>query len=371
MSEHSVTIIIVTWNWLDYTRRCLQTLRSVTEHASYRVIVVDNGSTDGTLRYLESLPWVTCISNGENLGFARGNNIGIAAADATSDVLLLNNDTEICQADWLVRLQATVYASPAFGLAGCRLRRPHGMLQHAGTYMPPTYSGQQFGAGEQDVNQFNTDRIVEGVVFACVYIKRETLDKVGFLDESYVSYFEDSDYCLRARALGYDTVCCGSATVLHHENVSTRINNVDHEKLYRESQRTFRLIWERELEEQRYARQLAWHSLTNFVTGYALSSRELLLALDRQRVEMSYQYVYGPGSPFRLEEPPHSDIYMVNVIRQRKIQPHQIQVVFGQGDVFERNFGAYKIGFTMRTCRPESTMWTTRNCIESPSEHSD
>jgi len=347
MSEPKVTIIIVTWNGLDYTRGCLETLRAVTNNTSYRVIVVDNGSTDGTLHYLESLPWVTCIANGENLGFARGNNIGIAAAEPASDVVLLNNDTEICQANWLDRLQATSYASPAVGLAGCRLRRPHGMLQHAGTYMPPTYSGQQFGAGEQDVNQYNTDRIVEGVVFACVYIKRETLDRVGLLDESYVSYFEDSDYCLRAHALGYDTACCGSVTVLHHENVSTRINNVDHKQLYRESQRTFRLIWERALEEQRYVRQLAWHSLTNFVTGYALSSRELLLALDRQHVEVSYQYVYGPGSPFRLEEPPHSDLYMVNVIRQRKIQPDQVQVVFGQGDVFERNFGAYRIGFTM------------------------
>ena len=179
------------------------------------------------------------------------------------------------------------------------------------------------------------------------YIKRETIDRVGLLDESYVSYFEDSDYCLRARALGYDVACCGSVTLVHHENVSTRINGIDHEKLYRDSQQTFRLRWEPVLEAQRYERELAWHSLTNFVSGYALSSRELMVALDRRRVKVSYQYVYGPGTPFHLEEPPLNVSYMLNVIRERKIQPDQVQVVFGQGDVFQRNFGAYRIGFTM------------------------
>ena len=173
MRERGVTIIVVTWNGLDYTRRCLETLRANTDHAADRVIVSDNGSTDGTLDYLQSLPWVECIANGENLGFARGNNVAIAAAEATSDIVLLNNDTEIFQADWLERLQATAYASPAIGLAGCRLRRPHGMLQHAGTYMPPTYSGQQLGSEEKDINQFNRDRTVEGVVFACVHQTRD------------------------------------------------------------------------------------------------------------------------------------------------------------------------------------------------------
>jgi GT2 family glycosyltransferase len=347
MREPSVTIIIVTWNGLDYTRRCLETLRALTSHPSYRVIVVDNGSNDGTLDYLRSLKWVTCIANAKNLGFARGNNIGIAAAEASSDVVLLNNDTEILQADWLERLQATTYSSPIIGIAGCRLRRPYGMLQHAGTYMPPTYSGQQLGSQEKDVNQFNRDRTVEGVVFACVYIKRETLDCIGLLDESYVSYFEDTDYCLRARALGYDVACCGSVTVLHHENISTKINGVDHDKLYGESRQTFRSRWEATIEARRYERQLAWHSLTNFVSGYALSSSELMLALDRHRVEVSYQYVYGPGTPFPLPEPSLNLSYMLNIIREREIQPDQIQVVFAQGDVFERNFGAYRIGFTM------------------------
>lgn len=347
MEYPNVTIIVVTWNGLEYTRRCLETLRANTNDGAYRLIVADNGSTDGTIEYLRANPWVTCIENGKNLGFARGNNVAIAAADPDSDILLLNNDTEIVQPDWVEQLQATAYSSPGVGVVGCRLRRPHGMLQHAGTYMPPIYWGQQIGSEEKDVNQFNRDRSVEGVVFACVFIKREVINTIGMLDEAYVSYFEDSDYCLRAREAGYDVVCCGGATVVHHENVSTRINGVAHEKIYLSSQRTFRSRWESKLEAQRYERELAWHSLTNFVSGYALSSRELLLALDRQRVKASYQYVYGPGTPFFLEEPAKIGPCMLNIIRDRKIDPHQPQVVFGQGDVFERNFGAYRIGYTM------------------------
>lgn len=342
-----VTIIILTWNGLEYTRLCLETLRKHTAYPDYRVIVVDNGSHDGTLEYLRTLPWVTLIENGTNLGFARGNNRALAAADPGSDIILLNNDTEIYQSDWIEQLQKTAYRSPEIGIVGCRLRRPNGMLQHAGTYMPPTYWGQQFGAGEKDVNQFNQDRTVEGVVFACVYIKREVIEKVGLLDQNYFSYFEDSDYCFRAKEQGYQTVCCGAVTLIHHENVSAKINKVKHESLFLESQQVFRRKWESRIEAQRYSRKLAWHSLINFVNGYAISSRNLMLALERLGIQVEYEYVYGLGTVFPLDEQEETGSYLLNVIRKRTIDPEQVQVVFAQGDVFESNFGAYKIGFTM------------------------
>jgi len=142
----------------------------VTGFGNYCVIVVDNGSSDGTAEYLNSLDWVTLISNSENVGFTRGNNMAIQKCPRDCDILLLNNDTEIHQPDWLDRMQETAYAGDDIGIVGCRLRRPSGMLQHAGAYMPPTYWGQQIGGGEQDINQFCQDREVESVVFACAYI---------------------------------------------------------------------------------------------------------------------------------------------------------------------------------------------------------
>jgi len=342
-----VCVIVLAWNGLDYTKRCLETLRTVTTFPDYRVIVVDNGSTDGTPEFLATLDWVELIRNEENVGFVRGNNIALRRCPPDCDVILLNNDTEIPQADWIDRLQRTAYATPDTGIVGCRLRRANGMLQHAGAYMPPTYWGQQIGSNEHDINQYSDDREVDIVVFACAYIKREVLDKVGLLSEEYVSYFEDADYCYKAREAGYRPVCCGSVTVIHHENISTAINGVRLTDVFEKSGAVFRKHWKEYIEGRRYNRKLDWHSIVGLETGYGISSKELMLAMDRLGVELAYKYVYGYGTPFPVSEPETSDSYMINVIRQRSFGANAIQVVYGQGDVFDRNTGKYKIGYTM------------------------
>jgi len=346
--DRPVTIIVLTWNGIDYTKRCLDTLRANTTYAGYRLMVVDNGSTDGTIEYLQAQNSITILPNKRNLGFAMGNNHAISSSDHNSDIVLLNNDTEIHQCDWIERLQATAYSSPDIGVVGCRLAKPDGILQHAGTYMPiETFWGQQLGSGEKDVNQYSGDRDVEGVVFACAYIKRQALAAIGLLDENYFSYFEDTDYCFRAIEKGYRVVCCGSVTIVHHEHASTTVNHVKQEKMFLRAQNVFRGKWERKLRDRRYTREIGWHSIFNFSTGYAISSRQLACALDRKGVHVAYKYVYGPGTVFPVREPASSDSYMVNVIRERRLDPSRIQVVYGQGDVLQSNFGKYKIGFTM------------------------
>src|SRR5437867_3186693 len=289
MDVRKVTIVILTWNGLSYTKRCLETLHGHTDFQCYEVIVVDNGSTDGSVEYLKSISWIRLIQNSSNKGFAKANNQAIELCDNSSDLVLLNNDTEILQRDWLAKLQETAYRSPAIGIVGARLKRPDGMLLHAGTYMPiETFWGQQIGSLEKDINQYNLDAEVEGVVFACVYIKRSVLKEVGPLDEDYFSYFEDTDYCLRAKRHGFKVICCGSVTVLHHENTSSKINRVSHNNLFATSQITFKKKWRGKLEAERYTRQVNWHSLLNAPTGYATSSKEIVLELDRQNVRVSY-----------------------------------------------------------------------------------
>src|ERR1700733_7539694 len=119
-SNGPVTVIVLTWNGLDYTKRCLESLRN-TSHPQCQFQVADNGSSDGTPEYLRSLTSITTFANGTNLGFARGNNEAIARSDPGSDIVLLNNDTEILQPDWLERLQATRFNDPPIGLVGCGL----------------------------------------------------------------------------------------------------------------------------------------------------------------------------------------------------------------------------------------------------------
>lgn len=348
MDVKKVTIVILTWNGLAYTKRCLETLRGQTDFQGYEVIVVDNGSTDGSVEYLKCIPWIRLIQNNSNQGFAKANNQAIELSDNTSDVVLLNNDTEILQRDWLAKLQKAAYTSPAIGIVGARLKRPDGMLLHAGTYMPiETFWGQQIGSLEKDLNQYNLDAEVEGVVFACVYIKRSVLNEVGPLDEDYFSYFEDTDYCLRAKRHGFKVICCGSVTVLHHENTSSKINRVSHNKLFATSQRTFRKKWRGKLEAETYTRQVNWHSILNAPTGYATSSKEIVLELDRQNVRVSYKYLYGPGTVFPVTEPEQNGSYMLSLIRRRKIEPSETQVCYGQADAFKTNFKSFKIGYTM------------------------
>jgi GT2 family glycosyltransferase len=342
-----VTILVLTWNGLADTRRCLDSLRRLTAFDPYEVLVVDNGSTDGTPEYVERLGWARLIRNADNLGFVRGNNIGIRHSDPGSDVVLLNNDIEITQADWLARLQEAAHSDPTIGVVGCRQVLPGGLLLHAGTYMPvETLHGQQIGSLEVDVHQYQRTRDVQGIVFACVYLKRAVLDRVGLLDEDYVSYFEDSDYCLKAQAAGFRVVCCGAVTLIHNEHGATRANAADLSSLLEDSRRVFRRKWQARLAE-RYALEVGWHSIMNVPTGYGTTCRHLLLALDAAGVRVAYRYAYGPGTPHPIPEPVESGHYLLNVIRGRRLDRRAPQVVYAQGDVFARVAGHPRIGYTM------------------------
>lgn len=346
MKNNKLSIVILTWNGLEYTKKCLNSLQNSHGLENCDVYVVDNGSTDGTIDYLESLDWIILIKNNENLGFVRGNNRAIRQI-REGDIILLNNDIIISQLDWIEELQKCAYKEDETGLVGCRLVNENGEFLHAGTYIyPETYWGQQIGGGQKNIGQYQDDREVQGVVFACVYIKRTVLDKLGGLNEAFFSYFEDTDYCLAARKAGFKVVCCGSVTLVHYQNVSTDVNKANFSKMFLDSQKKFKKIWKYDL-ENRYTKQMAWHSIVNFPSGYAVSAKNYMMALDKLNVDIRYRYVYGKGTPFPVEEPDHGDNYIINLIRQRRFNRNCPQVVYGQGDVFYKNNGKYKIGFTM------------------------
>jgi hypothetical protein len=341
-----VTLIVLAWNRWDLTKRCLDSL-SGTDLSGAEVLVVDNGSTDETPTALAGYSSIRVLRNPQNLGFVRGNNAGIAAADPDSDVVLLNNDVEFRQADWLQRLRSCAHGDPKIGVVGCRLVLPDGRLLHAGTYiLSDTVWGQQIGSLQKDVGQLTATRDVEGIVFACAYLRREVIHAIGPLSEDYRSYFEDTDYCLRAREAGFRVVLCGDVTLVHDEHGSTHGTD-DFNPIFLASREVFRKKWAKAL-DGRYSRDLLWQSIMNFPTGYAISTREILRALDRAGVRVTYRYVYGPGTPFPVAEPQESADYLLNVLAQRgnSVRP-PVAVVYGQGDVFRRNRGRRKVGFTM------------------------
>jgi len=347
MNRRKATLIVLAWNRWDLTRRCLDTLRD-TDLSETEVIVVDNGSTDETPRALAGYPWVRVVRNAGNLGFVRGNNAGIAEADLDSDIVLLNNDVEFPQRDWLQRLRACAHETPGAGIVGCRLTLSDGRLLHAGTYIvPETMWGQQIGSLERDVGQYSGTREVEGIVFACAYIRREVLAAIGPLSSDFESYFEDTDYCLRASRAGFKTFLCGAVTLVHNEHGSTTGDDGRFMRIFQASRAVFRKKWGKIL-EARYTHELLWQSIMNVPTGYAMSTREILRALDRRGVRTRYRYVYGPGTPFPPIESENSGDYLMNVIASRNGGSlPSVGVVYGQGDVFRRNRARRKVGFTM------------------------
>lgn len=346
--ENSIALIILTWNGLELTKKCIDSLQVEALPSNVKVIIVDNGSTDGTVEYLQSISNLTIIENKTNLGYSKAVNIGINSAPINSDIVLLNNDVEIINQDWLVRLKNVAESDPLIGVVGVKILRPNNTIQHCGAYLPlDTFWGQQLGGGEVDIGQYDSIREVESVVFACAYIKRDLINEVGLLCEDFFAYFEDTDYCLRAKLAGYKVVVCGDIKVCHAENSSTKVNKVSHSTIFLKSQQTFRKKWESHLSRFRYSEKIDWHSIINFPSGYAGSSRGFVQALDRLGVSVAYKYVYGPGTSFPVDEPLHSDSYIVNMIRSRQFGTADVQVVYAQGDIFERNTGNYKIGYTM------------------------
>jgi len=343
-----VTIIILTWNGLDYTRKCLDALQPSLQAGMTEVIVFDNGSTDGTVSYLQSIPWVKLISHPFNIGFVAGNNAALPYTRPDSDIVLLNNDILTEQHDWLSKLQETAYQSHDIGIVGCRLRGPEGHLHHAGTYiLPDDLKGQQIGGEEHDLRQYTSIRDVQGVIFATAYLKRELIQRIGFLDPDYFSYFEDTDYCLKAIMAGYRVVCDGRVTLHHYHNTSTRVNGINFWDMYNNSREIFRSKWAAPL-ESRYEGRVNWQSLAFLsLYGYTETSRNLMLALDRSHVKVSYRYVYGPGTPLPFGEPETGPDYRINLFKNRSTAGDRIHIVYGQGDVFFKNDGDYKIGYTM------------------------
>ena len=331
-----VALIVLTWNGLEVTRRCVRSILEVTDHPSFELVVVDNGSTDGTLEYLRGVEGARLIENGRNLGFVAGNNAGLRATD--TDVVLMNNDTEVTRPDWLTRMQETATSADDVGVVGCRLIGGGGRLVHAGTYMPvPSFWGQEYPGDELDIGQYAGDRDVDGVIFACAYIKRDVIDRVGLLDEDYFSYYEDTDYCLKARKAGFRVLCCGGATVLHLENASTDLNRMDFSGTFKRSREVFLSKWKGHY-DARYTRRLTWHSFISGSSDYARMSARMLWALDTAGVDVNLGFLEG------IEKSELAD-FRTNDMKNRGADRDRPQVLFGPPGMLSKADGAYNIGY--------------------------
>ena len=205
-------LIIPLWNQLSYTQDCIESVLRHTPELS-RLIVVDNGSTDGTSEYLRGIAAslgekLVVISNPTNLGFVQAVNQGLKASTSPY-VCLLNNDTLVTEG-WLSRMTAAAVARPEIGLIN-----PLGNV--GGDWSEKRWLEVRSRLA-RDAGKFEEIEHCSGF---CLLIKREVIDSIGFLDESFgMGNFEDNDYCERARRAGYLSVKVQDAWVHHFQNRS-------------------------------------------------------------------------------------------------------------------------------------------------------
>ena len=224
----AVSVIIVNYNGLHFLEKCLD---SITGNLGleYEIIVVDNDSADDSVRYLrESWPGVRVIASKENLGFARGNNLGADAA-AGRYFLLVNNDTQVTEA--LDPIVLYLEDNPQTGIAGGRLRNPDGTVQPSVGYahtpwrlwftwlMPehmPFLSSWQLFENRKEFYQC-THPEVDWVSGAFMCVRADVWRELGGFDPDIFMYVEDEDLCCRSRASGYKVAFYAGCDTTHYE----------------------------------------------------------------------------------------------------------------------------------------------------------
>ena len=241
------SVIVLTHNALDYTRACL---RSVLEHTDPRheLILVDNGSSDDTVDHLQqvalSRPGSRVILNKENLGFAAGNNQGLALSRG-KHMVLLNSDA-VVTAGWLERLVEAAERNPRAGLLGAVTNNISGMQKLSSVdYDESTLAGlAEFASGCASGYDGQVERTLRLTGF-CLLVKRELLARIGGLDERFGrGNYEDNDYCLRAHLAGYEGLILRSCFVHHFGGASFRAAGVDYSEQIRRQWEIFRSKWE-------------------------------------------------------------------------------------------------------------------------------
>lgn len=215
-----ISIIIPTFNKVEYTKKCLEALKKNTPGADLAdVIVIDDDSTDDTQDFLRSLSLISIIFNKENLGFSRANNI--AAKKAKGDILVfLNNDTEV-QKGWIEAIVDVFEKENNVGAVGVKLLFPNQTIQHAGlAFYPDKVARHIYYQLDKDSSFVNKLRECQAVTAACVAIPKKVFFEVGGFDEAYINGLEDVDLCLKIKEKGYRIFYQPKSVVVHHESVS-------------------------------------------------------------------------------------------------------------------------------------------------------
>lgn len=230
-----VAIVTVNFNGEDDTLELLESLKTIQDSGfKIQVIVVDNGSSDNLVgEVIKKYPEIVVLQNGQNLGFSGGYNRGIehALIWGADYVLIINNDAQIIDPNLLQQLIKTASLDDSVGIVGPKIYFAKGSEFHKDRYKDEDlgkvlwFAGGSFdwnnvmtvhrGLDEVDEGNFNTVEEAEFLTGCCMLIKREVLEKVGYFDERYFAYCEDSDLCQRVKIGGFKLIYDGTTSIAH------------------------------------------------------------------------------------------------------------------------------------------------------------
>ena len=248
-----VSVVIVSWNTRALLETCLASVDGPAAGSAIDVVVVDNASEDGSAEMVRrNFQNVRLIENDENVGYARANNQGIRAG-RSDFVLLLNSDTQL-RHGVIERLASFLRANPEVAAVGPRVANPDGSLQTS-CYPTPTlfrefwrlfHLDALLPLGSYAMSRWDQIRPqeVEILLGACILVRREAMERVGLLNETYFMYSEDLDLCYRLRRDGGRIFWYPSAEIVHHGGQSTRqVSRQMFLQLYRSKLAFFRLYY--------------------------------------------------------------------------------------------------------------------------------
>ena len=245
IEEPKVSVVVLCFNNLDFTRACLDSLDLYSDYSNLEIIAVDNASIDGTQDFLRQ--WEAeganrrFISNAANLGFSAGNNVGLRAATGEY-LVVLNNDTYVTPG-WVRGLVRHLRRNPQAGLIGpvtnnigneARIEIHYSsmeeMIASAGNYTR-RHPGHAFPMGV--------------AAFFCVMLTRRAYEAVGPMDEDFgVGFFEDDDYCRRLALRGFEILCADDVFVHHHLSASfNKLRAEAKQELFEKNKKIYEAKW--------------------------------------------------------------------------------------------------------------------------------
>lgn len=236
-----IGIVILSYNGLVLTTACIKSIRKNVPREMYELIVVDNASTDGSVEWLKQQPDIKLQCNKENIGFPKGCNQGIALAENTSDIMLLNNDT-LVPPEALHFLQQALYTKKEIGAAGC-------ISNYAPNYqniveMDVTNKNYLEYAAKYNVPMANSVEKKTWLVGFAILYKRSVLNKVGLLDERFTpGNYEDTDLGFRIAQAGYEQVLSKNSFVFHYGSKSFGIQKQKYLQLLETNKQKFIEKW--------------------------------------------------------------------------------------------------------------------------------